>query len=221
MVNNIPLNLPKIYDQFLVPPNVVRHMKEVAVVCDYICQHWIGPEAIDKKLVMDVAYIHDLANIIKFKPPFMGELQDKAAYWQRVQTQMQKKYGTDVHQALLQMVSEAGLNHFRPILDQMVSVYSSDNWDSPKDIMPEARVVELADCCVMPSGIVNFADRMQDLYTRYNFTEKDQKARRLIANKEWVQQRVSIDLNHLPLAKLRESIYTIFQQYSNDSTNKR
>ncbi len=193
----------------------------MAVVCDYICQHWIGLEVIDKKLVMDVAYIHDLANIIKFKTPFIEELQSKAAYWQRVQSQMQKKYGMDVHQALLQMVSEAGLNHFRPILDQMVLVYSSDNWDSPKDIMPEARVVEFADCCVMPTGIGNFAGRMQDLYTRYNFTEKDQKARRLIANKEWVQQRVSIDLNHLPLAKLRESIYTIFQRYSNDSTNKR
>ncbi len=181
-------------------------MAEVAAVSQFIMEHWTGSEKFDHKLVIEAALVHDLANIIKFKRPFKGDLEKNGDYWQKVQTEVVDKYGDDVHTATVQMVREAGLTHITPIIEDMFSMYTKDLKDGDKNPTVESRIVELADDCVTPAGIVGFETRMRDLYQRYNFTEKDVKAQRLIANKDWVQKRLDVDLTQVDWGKVREKV---------------
>ena len=208
--------LAQLYSRFQIPPNLARHMAEVATVCRYVMDHWTGPEKIDQKLVIDAALVHDLANIIKFKRPFKGDLETEGEYWQKVQSQVIAQYGQDVHQASIQMLAEAGLARLQPVLQDMFHIYTRDYDSDETPPASESRIVEYADDCVVPEGIVGFETRMQDLYRRYNFSAQDDKARRLIANKDWIQARVGVELGQMPVVQLQKAVRD-FSQHKIDS----
>lgn len=200
------MTLAQIYSRFKLPPNLVRHMAEVAAVSLFIVDHWSGEEKFERKLVIEAALVHDLANIIKFKRPFKGELETNGEHWQKVQSEIIYQYGQDVHTATLQMMREAGLARVIPIIEDMFGMYTRDLKDGEKEPSVESRIIELADDCVAPEGIVGFEERMKDLYQRYNFDENDPKAQRLIANKDWVQARIDVDLAQVDWGKVREMV---------------
>lgn len=170
------INPVEIYRQYQIPPNVIEHMDWVAEVVGEVLENWHGP-AVDGTLATLSARLHDLGNIVKFRRPFEGKLAaklvDNLNHWYAVQDRFIAKYGTDANQATHQIVAELGLadsvgrvlGEMESIADQYL-VLADDPAPAPT-ISWEARILEYADCRVIPEGIVPFEIRLKDLCDRY------------------------------------------------------
>lgn len=170
------INVNQIYQQYQIPPNVIEHMDWVTDVVREVLKNWNGP-AVDGKLAVLSARLHDLGNIVKFRRPFEGKLAikliDDLDHWYAVQDRFIAKYGTDANQATHQIVAELGLtDSVGRVLGEME--YIADRCLVPADsqapappISWEARILEYADCRVTPDGIVPFEIRLKDLCDRY------------------------------------------------------
>ncbi len=134
----------------------------MTAVAQALVNHWVGG-SIDANTIITVALIHDLGNLIKFKRPFLGELEQDAEYWTKKQDELRGKYGNDVHQATLALAKQEA---FSPeILIELDRTGMSGSLE--KFSTNEARIIELADMCVSPVGIVGPSERIDDLLKRY------------------------------------------------------
>ena len=102
------MTIKEIYKRYQIPPNLQRHMREVAQVTWFVADNWIG-ETLNLDLALNTALLHDLGNLVKFKQPFLGELKSRADHWLAFQSEMITKYGGDAKIATLAMVAELGL----------------------------------------------------------------------------------------------------------------
>lgn len=177
-----------IYSKYNIPPNLIRHQLQVTAVGRYVADHWYGPK-IDQKLVTEALLLHDMGNIIKFKRPFLGELEKDAIFWERVQDEYIQKYGEDVVTATTAIVAELGFSEVNALLGEMISVWSNPE----KEVSWEARIAEFSDCCVTPRGIEGFEIRIQDLKDRYHQTESDPSVRYMRENLEVVRPHLTIN----------------------------
>lgn len=140
-------------------------MQDVAVVTLLLLDNWLGSK-VDQQLTVHSALLHDLGNLVKFKRPFMGDLESEAAHWEAVQQKMIAKYGNNAKKATHQMVAEIGLaSSVGQVLHDMDQLIEGDF-----SVMLEAQIVEFADLCVSPEGIVGYQLRKQDLIDRYGAT---------------------------------------------------
>lgn len=156
------MNVEQFYSQCHIPPNLARHMLEVTAVAAAICAHWTG-ERPEFQVVIKVALMHDLGNLIKFKRPFLGELELDAEFWSQKQDELRAKYGEDVHQATMALAQQGTLD---PIV--LEELNRTGQVGSPKKFETmEGRIIELADMCVSPAGIVGPVERIDDLIKRY------------------------------------------------------
>jgi hypothetical protein len=183
------MTLNTIYIKFQIPPNLQRHMLEVAAVCILILDNWTG-EKVDRQLTVQSALLHDLGNLVKFKRPFMGELEVEAEHWQAVQDDLISRYGTDAKNATHQMIAEIGLkNSIGKVLKDVDKLV-----EGIELMKPEAQIVEFADFCVSPEGIVGYQRRKKDLINRYGakhgLSWVAPADRFMVA----IQQKVNVDL---------------------------
>lgn len=195
------MTLTEIYTKYQIPPNLIRHQLQVTAVGDYVSSHWNGPK-IDKKLVTEALLLHDMGNIIKFKRPFLGELEKDADHWEQVQEAFVQKYGSDVMLATDEIIGELGFSSVREVLDEM-----KDVWENPeREVSFEARICEYADCCVTPKGIEGFEIRMEDLRVRYHQNEQDPIISYMRANARTLIPLVDADLTKLSAVDFSKEI---------------
>lgn len=182
-------NILEVYKHYSIPPNLIRHQLEVTAVGRYICDHWIG-DPVDKELVAQSLLLHDMGNIIKFKRPFLGELEKDAVYWEQVQNKFVQKYGKDVHKATCAIIRELRVTKALFVAEKM----QEGNFLGYESLPWEVKICEYADCCVTPQGIVGFETRLADLMNRYNRTNDEQWTQNMRDNARDVENNVSIDL---------------------------
>lgn len=193
-----------IYKKYQIPPNLVRHQLEVASVGRYVCDHWTD-SPIDKDLVTRALLLHDMGNIIKFKHPFLGELESHASYWEKVQQEFIKKYGRDVAHATDQILRELGFAAEAKIITEMTAFLS----EMSESISDTVRICEFADCCVTPEGIVGYERRLLDLQVRYHHDENDVVMQNLRKNNSYVQNHVSCDLKDIQKQDFSKEIFSL------------
>lgn len=186
------MTITQVYAHYKIPPNLVRHQIEVAAVGRCIATHWSG-STIDKQLLTKALLLHDMGNIIKFKRPFLGQLEKQSAYWEQVQQQFIQLYGPDVHTATITIVQELQLADVVEVINAMKQVWTHGG-DAISDL---ARIAEYADCCVTPDGIVGFSMRLQDLKTRYFSAQSTEVIDNMKRNAAYIQKYVDIDLESL------------------------
>ncbi|MEP7166827.1 MAG: HD domain-containing protein [Candidatus Woesebacteria bacterium] len=192
----MPQLITDIYKKYKIPPNLVRHQLEVTAVGRFICDHWTG-EPVDKDKITQILLLHDMGNIIKFKRPFLGESEPQSDYWESVQAEFIAKYGNDVHLATQAIFKELGkAETLSPWLDDMHLL----NRDPKRPISWDVRIIEYADNCVTPGGIVGFEARLQDLMFRYHHTEDEPWVQLLRENAKLVQEKVDADLRTIDTA---------------------
>lgn len=192
----------EIYQKYQIPPNLIRHQLEVTAVGRYICDHWLG-EPVNKKLVTEVLLLHDMGNIIKFKRPFLGELEQDAKHWEEVQQQFIRTYGTDVHIATLAIARELRV----PTRIEELLIEMHDVWTKPeKRLSSVARICEHADCCVTPDGVRGFVKRIQDLQSRYHMSYDRSHVQLATKNARFVEKSVSVDLSKVAEVDFSEEI---------------
>ena len=182
-----------IYSEYTIPPNLQRHMFEVAAVGRYVVDHWKTGN-LDKDLVTKTLLLHDMANIIKFRPPFLGWSEDETVHWLAVQKQFVEKYGSDHHKANEVIIQEID----PPEVEKVVETSLCIGWHhGDKEPSWEGRVCDFADCSVSPKGIVGFEARIADLLQRYHKVE-DEGVQRSRINAQQLREYVTVDLDELP-----------------------
>jgi hypothetical protein len=186
------MTISSLYQKYKIPPNLIRHHLEVTAVGRWICDHWKG-EPIDKELITRALLLHDMGNILKFKRPFLGELEQDAEYWEQVQDEFKETYGSDVHSATITIVNEIGFPAVASLLTEMRNLWFAP----PLTVSLEARICEYADCCVTPQGIEGFEARMEDFRQRYHHSNNDSHILSLFKNKEILQKDMNVSFDKL------------------------
>ncbi len=202
------MNILDIYKKYQIPPNLIRHQLEVTVVGRFVCDHWVG-ESVDTELITRALLLHDMGNIIKFKRPFLGELEKDLLHWEKVQEKYFKKYGQDVACATDQIVRELGCAAEAKIITEMTAFLSKVS----RSISDTVRICEFADCCVTPEGIVGYETRLVDLQVRYHHRENGVLMQNLRENIFSIQKNVSCDLTTFHKKDFSEEI-EILSSYS-------
>lgn len=183
-----------IYTRYRIPPNLQRHMFEVAAVGMHIAEHWTGPN-INKEVLIQTLLLHDLGNIVKFKKPFLSELEKDSVYWEKVQQETVEKYGTVAHDATEAMVHE--LRVIEPVQELIRQMRANPDGSSAATSW-EAKIADCADLCVSPEGIVGITKRLEDFLVRYGLTKEDSVVIAWLKNAEEVQKNTSVNLSGTP-----------------------
>lgn len=187
--------ISQIYHNYQIPPNLQRHMFEVAAVAEFLANQFKG-QTVNQSLVVEAALFHDLGNIVKFKDFISPEMKLEEKIWRRVQKDFIAKYGADAHQATLSIVKELGLKNETEII---TTLEQSDHRyiASYGYLTLESRLLDYADMCVAPSGIIGFEPRIDDLVKRYNLSDNDPSIQTRRANAVEIQKYLDFDLNNL------------------------
>jgi hypothetical protein len=187
--------ISQIYHKYQIPPNLQRHMFEVAAVAEFLANQFKG-QKVNQSLVVESALLHDLGNIVKFKDFITSEMQLDEKVWRQVQKDFVEKYGADAHQTTLSIVKELGLKNEAEII---TTLEQSDHRyiASYGYLTLESQLLDYADMCVAPSGIVGFEPRINDLVKRYNLSDNDPSIQTRRANAVEIQKYLDFDLNNL------------------------
>lgn len=177
-------------------------MIQVTAVGVYCMEHWTGPK-LDTRALTEALLLHDMANIIKFKRPFLGELEKRAAYWQRVQEKYIETYGNDVPKATLAIVCKIGVhNKTIDVIRDMATIALEHNLPNRW----EAKIGDFCDTCVTPEGISGFEVRIQDLMKRYNLKPKSKKILMWRENVHDLEKYFTFPINEIPLQDYAQSM---------------
>jgi hypothetical protein len=201
------MNVSELYRECQIPPNLQRHMLEVAAVAQAICDNWKG-EIIDKSLVIKVALLHDLGNLIKFKRPFIGEIEKDAELWMDIQNKLREEFNDDVHQATMALARKAISDE--SILSELNLTGQTGSIEKFKTM--EARIIQLADMCVSPVGIVGPQERIGDLIERYGNKVDQIDIDRHRENVQFISERLRRSLNEIILSITPQAI-TAFSRF--------
>jgi len=195
------MNVTELYKECQIPPNLQRHMLEVAAVAQAICDNWKG-ETIDKSLVIKVALLHDLGNLIKFKRPFIGEIEKDAELWMEIQNKLREEFNDDVHQATMALARKAISDE--SILSELNLTGQTGSIEKFKTM--EARIIQLADMCVSPVGIVGPQERIGDLIERYGDKVDQVDIDRHRENVQFISDRLNGSLNEIIISITPQAI---------------
>ncbi|HZZ98618.1 MAG TPA: HD domain-containing protein [Candidatus Saccharimonadia bacterium] len=202
------MQILQIYADYQLPPNLQRHQFEVAAVGLYIVDHWQGPK-LKKRALLEATLLHDMGNIVKFRRPFLGELEKDAAHWEKLQDEFIAKYGKNTHSVTEAILKELGTNKDTfEIVRQMG--YGTDG--DLKAESWEAKIAMFADNCVTPKGIEGFEKRMVDLIHRYNLEGDSLKVQAWQQNADEIQQNVDVELSTIQNTDFSEVIEKLHDQ---------
>lgn len=191
------MNVQQIYNQYLIPPNLQKHMLRVAALSQILVKNWQGKN-LDKDSIVLACVFHDMANIIKFhfdKAQLFKEEASQVDYWKEVQAETIKKYGNDVHLATFKICQEIGLP------EKALTLIKNLNWNETLKILKQAdfesAIPVYCDMRMGPHGIMPIKNRIDNLSTRTNSYDFNflQKAAALLA--ETLQENISIHLNEI------------------------
>lgn len=187
--------ISQIYHNYQIPPNLQRHMIEVAAVAEFLANQFKG-QAVNQSLVVESALLHDMGNLVKFKDFISPEMKLDEKTWRQVQSEFISKYGPDAHQATLSIVKELSLKNEAEVI---TTLEQSDHRyiASYGYLTLESQLLDYADMCVAPTGIVGFETRIDDLVKRYNLSDNDPSIQTRRANAVEIQKYLDFDLNNL------------------------
>ncbi len=201
------MHVSDLYHQLHIPPNLQRHMLEVTAVGEYLCEHWTGDE-LDTQLVRDTLLMHDLGNIVKFKRPFLGELEEEAENWEKIQNFYVEKFGAKATTVTVAILTELGA---QPEIARILLDMSPDETGAIAFMHLETRICSFADMSVTPRGIEGFEARMLDLGKRYPTERVAAAMAEERKNAAFVQQRVGVEIMTLPREQL-EARMSVFEK---------
>lgn len=145
--------------------NLQEHQLRVAAVAKQICDAQPVPVKID--VVVRACLLHDMANILKFDFTSFPEFFEPEGkeYWQKIQQDVQKTYGSQEHAATLQIAREVGVD--QTVIDLMDGVGFSHISATLHSQSMERKICCYADMRVGPWGVISVADRLADGKKRY------------------------------------------------------
>lgn len=198
------MNVMQIYEKYIIPNNLQKHMLRVAGVSQIITTFWTGP-TINKSAILSTCLFHDMANIIKFdfsKSSLFKEEDSREDYWKKIQLQFIEKFGTDIHNATLTIAKEICL------APNVVSLIKKLKWENIQRVIEskdfESAITIYCDMRVGPHGILSLQDRLDNLKTRTTFADSAFYKKTAPHLEIMLQKYISIPLDSISDTQLNE-----------------
>lgn len=178
------MNILEIYEKYQIMPQLQEHQLRVAGVALFILNSF-DPE-IDSENVIKACLLHDMGNILKFDLKNSHLLLKKeidVEYWQKVKDEYFKKYGSDEHQASLEIAKEIGASQRVLELIDCIRFNRVEDNVSTKDF--GKKICEYSDDRVGLFGVVSLEQRFVDLRVRYGHRHTEwgaEEARKFFEN---------------------------------------
>lgn len=198
------MTVKQLYNQYLIPPNLQKHMLRVAALSQILTENW-HRKNLDKDSITLACVFHDMANIIKFKldqPQLFKEEGSQIDYWKKIQRQTIEKYGTDIHAATFKICQEIGLS------EKILFLIKNMNWNNTLEVLEKndfaSAILIYCDMRIGPYGIMLLKDRIENLSTRNNNFDFNILQKNAKILEEILQKNISVDLNDINDTQLNE-----------------
>lgn len=205
----------EIYKEYKVPKNLQLHMLRVAAVASLICDSINIP--VDKSNIVFAELFHDMGNIVKFDWETLLEFREPEGleYWQDIQKEFIKKYGSKEHEANMQIAEEIGLK--KEILALMDQIHFHGNCTNVRVENFDVKIVNYADQRVSPYSVVSFDERIEEARQRYKWDEREDKEERakLIACGKEIEKQIFAHCKIKPEDITDESVAPIIEELKN------
>jgi|GEM_PF-518653 len=194
------MTIKQLYERYDIMPQLATHMLRVGAIGKIVAENW--KDGCDSKLVSDLCLIHDMGNIVKFKLQSPNEDKfgkiENIEYWQERQRNYWDKYGHDAHDATVGILHEVGLDRFIDYIGEEEKLYFAEARETElKQVSVPAIILMYSDCRVIPSGVVSYRERIDDLKERYGGVGTTTWHDWTYFFDEWMQSKVKIDLNSI------------------------
>ncbi len=159
------MRIEKIYEHYLIMPQLRQHHYRVAGVAHQIMEHC--EKELHADAVIGACLLHDIGNIIKFELEWFPEFVEPEGpeYWRRVQQSYIDRYGTDEHQATYRILDELDVSGAVQELVRAVG-FSRTEQIAGSGVLEE-KIVLYADQRVAPTGVVSLEERLREGRERY------------------------------------------------------
>jgi hypothetical protein len=159
------MTLREIYEHYKIMPGLQQHQLRVAAVGKLICDNFDLP--INTRDVVLAGLFHDMGNVIKADLTIFPDLLRPKGqlYWQEVKDTYIQKYGTDEHEATLQIVRELGLPD--TVYSYIDGIGFSTMHITRDSRSFEQKICEYADLRVGPHGVLSLEERIEEGRRRY------------------------------------------------------
>lgn len=201
------MKVAELYQKYQIMPQLETHMLRVSAIGKRVAQNW--KSECDTDIVTKTCLLHDMGNIVKFD---LSNNADRSKfgpvanlkYWQSVKQDYIEKYGTNAHDATTHILHDAGLEEYIKYINEEEQLYFAEAGEKEllKASLP-AVILLYADCRVVPSGIVSYRERINDLVERYGGVRSSSWLAWTFWFDKWMQEQVKIDLNTLTEESLR------------------
>ncbi len=164
------MRIDDIYTKYQIMPSLQLHMLRVTGVSVIISEHM--QQKVQKKDIITACLLHDMGNILKFNldlfPDFLQP--EGKEYWQKIKDSFAKKYGTDEHEATIQIVKEIGVEERIIELIDAFTFSEADKNAKSNDL--ERMICTYSDMRVEPQKVVSLEDRLRDGRKRFKLNKK-------------------------------------------------
>ncbi|HRN70678.1 MAG TPA: HD domain-containing protein [Candidatus Woesebacteria bacterium] len=174
------MQIQDIYIQYTIMPSLQLHMLRVAAVAQLICNSFekelsekIPNQVRDDNIHIDTEHIiaacllHDMGNILKFNMAIFPEFLEPEGkeYWENIKKEYTQKYGTDEHEATIQIAKEIQM---APRIIQLIDrFYFLKAQENEKIDDYGAKICAYADMRVEPHHIVSLKGRLEEGKRRF------------------------------------------------------
>jgi len=203
------MEIRDLYKKFEIMPQLSEHQLRVGGVGQMVAEHWKG--GCDKQLVTKLCLVHDMGNVVKFdlseeavKTKMFGR-QVNLPYWRKVQQKYWDQYGKDAHAATKRILAEAGLVEMKQYIEEEAKLYFAEA--KPKELEQAAIptiILMYADARVVPSGIVSFRERIDDLVKRYGGGKSPTWYESMFSFEKWLKSKLDFDPETITEEVVRE-----------------
>lgn len=155
----------EIYSAYRIMPTLAAHQLRVAAVAALAADALRS--SVEKEAVVTACLFHDMGNIIKSELDYFPDFTKPEGldYWKSVQADYVKKYGTNEHEATLEIAKELLLPEaVRALIGGLGFSKMEEVVASPS---MEMKLCEYADMRVGPFGIIPLDERLEEGRKRY------------------------------------------------------
>jgi hypothetical protein len=156
--------ITEIYDRYHIPAGLRLHQLRVAAVAEQLAAALDRP--LDRDEIVRTCLIHDTGNLLKFDLSLPELLEPEGSeYWERVKSEMQRKYGPDEKAATQAIAHELGATEemagriAKIGFTQLEATLASADWS--------LKVCVYGDLRVGPHGVLTVAQRLDEGRKRY------------------------------------------------------
>lgn len=187
----------QIYDNYMIPQNLQKHMLSVASLAEILHEHWMGKE-VDNQAIIQACIFHDAAKPMTFDLSKQAQFGMSASDINRLkefQGRLKSKYGSEEHHATIKICEEIGLS---PIAIKLVNNFE---WSYIPRLLEvddiESLIPIYCDMRIGLKGILSLNERLSELKERVSAKDYEENVKNGSALEQKIKNNVRLDINSI------------------------